>query len=158
MIFKKINLTALTLFVLLSGCGFKPLTMNNIDNVSLMKLEMTGNKVINFKISNYLKQILNYKKNNSTKIMVEINSKKERSIKEKNDKNEITKYNLIIISEVKVNVLENKTNFSFTLKKLNEYKVEDQYSLTIQNEKRASNEILNILVQDLAKNILLKLQ
>ena len=82
-----------------------------------MKLEMTGNKVINFKISNYLKQTLNYKKNNSTKIMVEINSKKERSIKEKNDKNEITKYNLIIISEVKVNVLENNTNFSFTLKK-----------------------------------------
>tara|TARA_B100001094_G_C18120869_1_gene766777 strand:- start:383 stop:859 length:477 start_codon:yes stop_codon:yes gene_type:complete len=158
MIFKKINLTALTLFFLLSGCGFKPLTMNNIDDVSLMKLEMTGNKVINFKISNYLKQILNYKKNNSTKIMVKINSKKERSIKEKNDKNAITKYNLTIISEVKVYVLENNTNFSFTLKKLNEYKVEDQYSLTIQNEKKASNEILNILVQDLAKNILLKLQ
>ena len=81
-----------------------------------MKLEMTGNKIINFKISNYLKQTLNYKKDNSTKIIVEINSKKERSIKEKNDKNEITKYNLIIISEVKVNVLENNTNFSFTLK------------------------------------------
>jgi len=158
MIFKKINLTALTLFFLLSGCGFKPLTMNNIDNVSLMKLEMTGNKVINFKISNYLKQILNYKKNNSTKIMVEINSKKERSIKEKNDKNEITKFNIMIASDVKVSVLENNTSFSFTLKKLNEYKVDNQYSITIQNEKKATNEILNILVQDIANNIVLKTQ
>ncbi|MDC0433493.1 hypothetical protein OAL89_00995 [Pelagibacteraceae bacterium] len=158
MIFNKINLTVLTLCLLLSGCGFKPLTMNNIDNISLTKLEMSGNKVINFKISNYLKQILNYKKNNTTKIMVEINSKKERSIKEKNDKNEITKYNLKIISEVKVKVLRNNTTFSFTLTKLNEYKVDNQYSITIQNEKRATNEILNILATDIAKNILFKLQ
>jgi hypothetical protein len=158
MIFNKINLTVLTLCLLLSGCGFKPLTMNNIDNISLTKLEMSGNKVINFKISNYLKQILNYKKNNTTKIMVEINSKKERSIKEKNDKNEIRKYNLKIISEVKVKVLRNNTTFSFTLTKLNEYKVDNQYSITIQNEKRATNEILNILATDIAKNILFKLQ
>ena len=54
--------------------------------------------------------------------------------------------------------MENNTNFSFTLIKLNEYKVDNQYSITIQNEKRATNEILNILAQDVVKNILLKLQ
>ena len=158
MIFKKINLTVLTLYIFLSGCGFKPLTMNNVNNISLINLEMTGNKIINFRVGNYLKQTLNYNKNNPNKIIVEINSKKERSIKEKNDKNEITKYNLIIISEVKVNVLENNTNFSFTLKKLNEYKVDSQYSITIQNEKKATNELLNVLAQDITKNIVLKTQ
>ena len=158
MIFKKINLTVLTLYIFLSGCGFKPLTMNNVNNISLINLEMTGNKIINFRISNYLKQTLNYNKDNPNKIIVEVNSKKERSIKEKNDKNEITKYNLKIISEVKVKVLRNNTTFSFTLTKLNEYKVDNQYSITIQNEKRATNEILNILATDIAKNILFKLQ
>jgi hypothetical protein len=158
MIFKKINLTVLTLYVFLSGCGFKPLTMNNVNNISLIELKTTGNKVINFRISNYLKQTLNYKKNNLNKIIVEINSKKERSIKEKNDKNEITKFNIMIASDVKVSVLENNTSFSFTLKKLNEYKVDNQYSITIQNEKKATNEILNILAQDIAKNIILKTQ
>ena len=158
MIFKKISLSILVLYIFLSGCGFKPLTMENINSISLMKLEMTGNKVINFRISNYLKQTLNYKKNNLNKIIVEINSKKERSIKEKNDKNEITKFNIMIASDVKVSVLENNTSFSFTLKKLNEYKVDNQYSITIQNEKKATNEILNILAQDIAKNIILKTQ
>ena len=158
MIFKKINLTILVLFVFLSGCGFKPLTMSNLDNVSLVKLETTGNKLINFKVGNYLKQTLNYNKNNPTKIVVKINSKKERSIKEKNNKNEITKYNLEIISEVIVYVLEDNKEFSFTIKKLNEYKVDDQYSNTIQNEKKATSEIIKILSQEITKNILLKIQ
>jgi len=158
MIFKKISLPILIIIIFLSGCGFKPLTMDNINNISLMKLDMTGNKVINFKISNYLKQTLNYNKNNPTKIVVKINSKKERSIKEKNNKNEITKYNLEIISEVIVYVLEDNKEFSFTIKKLNEYKVDDQYSNTIQNEKKATSEIIKILSQEITKNILLKIQ
>ena len=79
MIFKKISLPILIIIIFLSGCGFKPLTMENINSISLMKLEMTGNKVINFRISNYLKQTLNYKKNNPNQITVKINSKKERS-------------------------------------------------------------------------------
>tara|TARA_B100001093_G_C26309509_1_gene792937 strand:+ start:183 stop:659 length:477 start_codon:yes stop_codon:yes gene_type:complete len=158
MIFKKISLPALIIYIFLSGCGFKPLTINNINNISLIKLDMTGNKVINFKISNYLKQTLNYNKNNPTKIMVEINSKKEKSIKEKNSKNEISKYNLEIISEIKVNVLEDNKEFSFTLKKLNEYKVNNQFSITIQNEKKATSEIIKILSQDITKNILLRMQ
>ena len=78
MIFKKINLTVLTLYVFLSGCGFKPLTMNNVNNISLIKLEMTGNRIINFRVGNYLKQTLNYNKNNPNKIIVEINAKEER--------------------------------------------------------------------------------
>jgi len=158
MIFKKISLPILIIIIFLSGCGFKPLTMDNINNISLMKLDMTGNKVINFKISNYLKQTLNYNKNNPTKIVVKINSKKERSIKEKNNKNEITKYNLEIISEVIVYVLEDNKEFYFTIKKLNEYKVDDQYSNTIQNEKKATSEIIKILSQEITKNILLKIQ
>ena len=89
---------------------------------------------------------------------MEINSRKEKTIKEKNIENEITKYNLTIITEIKVNVLENNTNFSFILKKINDYKVDDQYSETVQNEKRATNEILNVLTQDIVKNILLKIQ
>ena len=159
MIFKKINLTILVLYVFLSGCGFKPLTMSNLDNVSLVKLETTGNKLINFKVGNYLRQTLNYNKNNSTKIIVEINSKKEKDIKEKNDKNEITKYSLSITSKVKVKVLDNNTNFSFTVKKINEYRVHDKkFSYALRNEKKATNEIINILAKDIVRNVLLKVQ
>ena len=72
-------------------------------------------------------------------------------------KNEITKYNLYITSEVKVDIVGTGKNFTFTLTKLNEYRVDDQYSVTVQNEKRATNEIINILSQDIVKNILLKI-
>ena len=158
MIFKKTNIAALTFFVILCGCGFKPLKMSNTNNISLMELDMKGNKIINFKISSYLKQTLNFKKNNLTKIKVSINTEKKKNIKEKNNKNEITKYNLTISSNVEVYILEADKKITFTVTKINEYKVDDQYSVTIQNEKRASNEIINILSQDIVKNILFKIQ
>jgi hypothetical protein len=123
-----------------------------------VELDMKGNKIINFKISSYLKQTLNFKKNNLTKIKVSINTEKKRDIKEKNNKNEITKYNLTISSNVEIYILEADKKITFTVTKVNEYKVDDQYSVTIQNEKRASNEIINVLSQDIVKNILFKIQ
>ena len=87
-----------------------------------------------------------------------VNTEKKRDIKEKNNKNEITKYNLTISSNVEVYILGTDKKITFTVIKLNEYKVDDQYSVTIQNEKRASNEIINILSQDIVKNILFKIQ
>ena len=156
MTIKKISIITLTFCVILFGCGFKPLKMSNINNISLTELDVEGNKIINF-ISTYLKQTLNFKKDNETQIKVSINSKKKRDIKEKNSKNEITKYNLYITSVVKVDILGTGKNFTFTLTKLNEYRVDDQYSVTVQNEKRATNEIINVLSQDIVKNILLKM-
>ena len=158
MILRKITITLLTLLVILGGCGFKPLKMSNTNNISLTALDMKGNKIINFKISSYLKQTLNFKKDNLTKIKISINTEKKRDIKERNNKNEITKYNLTISSNVEVYILGTDKKFTFTVTKLNEYKVDDQYSITIQNEKRASNEIINILSQDIVKNILFKIQ
>ena len=158
MTIKKISIITLTFCVILFGCGFKPLKMSNINNISLTELDVEGNKIINFKISTYLKQTLNFKKNNLTKIKVSINSEKKRDIKEKNNKNEITKYNLTISSNVEVYILGTDKKITFAVTKLNEYKVDDQYSVTIQNEKRASNEIINILSQDIVKNILFKIQ
>ena len=155
--FKKITIAALAFCIILCGCGFKRLEMGNINNISLAELDMEGNRIINFKISTYLKQTLNFKKDNATKIKVSIISKKKRDIKEKNSKNEITKYNLTITSTVKVNILGTDKNFTFTLTKINEYRVDSQYSVTVQNEKRALNEIINILSQDIVKNILLKM-
>ena len=157
MTIKKISIIALTFCVILCGCGFKPMKMSNINNISLTELDVEGNKIINFKISTYLKQTLSFKKNNEIQIKVSLNSKKKRSIKEKNSKNEITKYNLYITSVVKVDILGTGKNFTFTLTKLNEYKVDDQYSVTVQNQKRATNEIINVLSQDIVKNILLKM-
>jgi len=151
MTIKKISIITLTFCVILCGCGFKPLKMTNINNISLTELDVEGNKIINFKISTYLKQTL------ETQIKVSINSKKKRDIKEKNSKNEITKYNLYITSVVKVDILGTGKNFTFTLTKLNEYKVDDQYSVTVENEKRATNEIINVLSKDMVKNILLKM-
>ena len=157
MIFKKISFSALTLFIILSGCGFKPIKMENISKISLAELKMIGNENVNFEIGSYLKQVLSYKKDKLIKIKVIINSKKEKTVKEKNNKNEITKYNLTVISNVKVDILETNKNFAFTITKLNEYKVAERHSTTLQNEKKSINEITNNLSQDIADNILLGL-
>jgi hypothetical protein len=157
MIIKKNNLAIILFCTILTACGFKPIAMDNINSISMIELDTKGNKIINYKISNYLKQNLGYGKDNPTKIKVEINSNKKRTVKEKNSKNEITKYTLTITSEVIVNNLENSTNFTFSLIKINEYKVDNKYSVTIQNEKKAVDEIINNLTQDIVENILLKI-
>ena len=82
---------------------------------------------------------------------------KHMSSTEKNIRNEITKYQLTINSEVKLLNPTNNNEISFIIKKSGTFNVADQNSTTRNNEKQLISMLSNELAKEIIKetNILL---
>ena len=131
------------IFFLTSNCGYKALDNSRVNNFHVIKIETSGNKRINFKIKNNLK--IYSPEDTTDNLILEIYTEKNKKIKEKNIKNEITKYEISLSSNVKLNFLENNKEKEFIVLSAGDYKVGDKYSTTLNNEKR--------LIEDLTNNI-----
>ena len=78
---------------------------------------------------------------------------KIKSIKEKNIKNEVTKYQILINVIVKIDNKDLSKKDQIIITNTGEYIVGDQYSKTINNEKK----LIDILTNDLSDEIIFKL-
>ncbi len=140
------NIFLIFIYLILLNCGFE--LANIQSNFNINKIETTGDKRINYKLKT---KILNKVKSDAKNIIeLDINSKKIKSIKEKNTSNQITKYEINIISLIKYKSLTNNKEGEFTLSKKGDYNVFSKYSDTLNEEKN----LINILLQDLSNDIL----
>ncbi len=144
--------TLIFIFFLTSNCGYKTLDNSEINNFHVVNIQTIGNKRVNFKIKNNL--IVNSSKNKINSLTLELNTKKTKTVKEKNIKNEITKYEISLKSSIKLNFLENNEEKEFTATSTGYYSVGDKYSKTLRNEKR----LIDDLTSDLSKEILSKIK
>tara|TARA_B100001063_G_C16670728_1_gene506180 strand:+ start:165 stop:650 length:486 start_codon:yes stop_codon:yes gene_type:complete len=158
MISKKISIFYIfALLIFLSACGFEPIRFNNINKISVIDITSAGDQNINFKLTNYLKQVLGFKKDNPIKIKIKLDTKQDKSIKEKNNKNEITKYTISVKSKVRVTFLNDIKEINFNIVKKNQYKVNDQFSITSSNERESVNQIIKSLSDEIFQTILIKI-
>lgn len=144
--FRKILITILFL-PLLSNCGFEVINRSNIGQFDINQITTSGDRRINFRI----KEKLKFAKSENDKKLVNINlnTKKTKSVKERNIKNEITKYQIDIKINVKLSDIYDKNIINFVVTKSDDYNVEDQYSETLNNEKK----LIKLLSENLADNI-----
>ena len=146
---KNLNKIFLILFLFLtSSCGYKVLNNSEINNFNMVQIKSSGDQRINFKIKNIL--TVNSSENKKNSLIMELNTKKEKKVKEKNIKNEITKYEILLSSRVKLNFLENNIEKIFTVASTGDYIVGNKYSTTLSNEKR----LISNLTEDLSKKII----
>ena len=145
------------LFIFVVSCGFEPIRFNNINNVSVVEITSTGNQNINFKLTNYLKQVLGFKKDNPIKIKINLETNQDKTIKEKNNKNEITKYTIIVTTKVHITFLNEGNKLNFDIIKKNQYQVDDQFSITSANERESLNQIIKNLSEEIFQTILMKI-
>lgn len=145
---KLINL--LSVLILISGCGFKVLEDSNLENFYIKDLEISGDNRVNF----YIKNKLSIKANNKNKnpISLVIVTGKSKKVKEKNDKNIITKYLININLQIKVES-NNKLIKTFSLSEQKDFNVNTQYSQTIHNEKQAIKNITEVLVDKIIREL-----
>ena len=131
------------------SCGFKVLNQQRSFNVE--NLEVTGGKKLGF----ILKNKLNIRPiEGNLPINLTIDAEKKINVKEKNEKNEIIKYQIALRAEVEFNLVrENEKKYKFTIENKSEYSVATQHSRTLRNEKL----ITNLLVEDLSKKILARI-
>ena len=143
----------LVFFVLLSSCGFELVT-NNI-NYKIKEIKVNGDQRINFKLKNKL--LFNQKNDNKNFVKLTINTKKIKSIKEKNIKNQITKYNIKINAEISYTILSENITEKFFLNKNGFFNVSSRHSETLNNEKNLVNLLINDLSEEIIDNLNIKL-
>ena len=144
---------------LLSSCGYKVLDKSNLANFNIIEFNSTGDNKINFFIKNKLKnKITNSKEENE--IIIDLQTVKTKNIKEKNINNQITKYEIIVVSTIKVNFINKNISEIIQISSSGNYDVVSNQAKTINNQdnlekflaEKVSEKILNklvILINDL---------
>lgn len=142
---KKI-IICLILIPLISSCGFKIVNEGGLRNFEITSIDISGDPRIKFSLKNKLKSIGN---SGNRQVKLNINAQKSKNIKEKNIKNEVTKYELIINVETEYEIENEKRVGKFTITKSGDYNLKSQYSQTLNNEK----DLIKLLIDDVAKEI-----
>ena len=144
----KKNILYICLLILISNCGFSVIDRSSLSDFNIIEISTIGEKKVNYKIKN---KLLSYsQKNDKRTIKVDLASTKEKTIKEKNIKNEVTKYEVDISVKVKFyEIGKIGQTKEFTVRRDGEYNVNSQHSQTLNNEKK----LIDIMVDYLADQI-----
>ena len=139
------------LFFITSNCGYKVLDNLKSDNFNIKEIKTSGDKRINFKIKNSL--IISSSEDKTNNLILELYTERKKEIKEKNIKNEITKYQISLNSTVKLDFLENNKKQEFKIISTGDYSVGEKYSTTLKNEKRLIEDLTNDLSNKIKNKI-----
>ena len=138
----------LIFFTALTNCGYKVVNQSDLNNFDIIEITTTGDKRIGYKIKNKL--LFNSNKDQKKALVIAIDTEKNRTIKEKNIKNEIKKYKVELNIIFKARNITNGKTINFSKSKTGDYLVATQYSQTLKNEKK----LIITLSENIADDIL----
>ena len=128
-------------YLFLTNCGFKAVDQNSLKGFHIIP-NIEGDDRIVYLLSNHLRT---NSSGNTNKILINAEIKKNKDIKEKNIKNEITKYEINILTLISYEILDENKSGSYQVEKGGFYNVNKKHSVTLNNEKK--------LIKDLVKQI-----
>ena len=141
--------------VIFSGCGFKVVKLSELNNFYINEIDTEGDKRVSYEIRNNL---VSMTKNPEKKLInLKLNSNKTKTIKEKNIKNEITKYEVLIETNLNFVLIRNSENYDIKISSKGDYLVADNYSTTLSNEKKLVDDLIESISQKILDEIGLNL-
>jgi outer membrane lipopolysaccharide assembly protein LptE/RlpB len=147
MMFKIFLIAFVTLTI---SCGFKVID-KSMKDFSIKEIRTNGEKRINYKIKNNI--LSTASSNNNHVLLINLETKKNKEIKEKNIKNQTTKYQITINVNLKFNDINNKIKGESNFSSTGDYLVVENYSNTLNNEKR----LIETLTENISQRILNKI-
>ena len=146
-VIKSIIITPLLILFLVSSCSYQK--MNSVDQkkFNIKEFEITGDSRESFVIKKKIQRFSNKNSENKIKVLIEL--KKNKSIKEKNIQNKVTKYNVSLSANVKIIELDTNKEIKRSFTANETYSVEDSYSNTINNSKEANNSLIERIVDEI---------
>mgnify|MGYP001258559302 FL=1 len=148
------KLKILIIAFFLTGCGFKVVDQKFFEEYRFSELNITGDNRVVYLFKNKLK-IDN--ENSYKNIKIKLDTKKIKTVKEKNIQNEITKYE-IIISVKTVYIVENSGEMGeFFLSKKGDYNINSKHSETLNNEKILIKNLINDIADQIIRNLKIRL-
>ena len=145
--------TLIVCLILLANCGFKLTDLQS--NYYITEIITSGDKRINYKLKTKL--LSSSKEESKNILLLNINTKKEKIIKEKNISNEITKYEIIVTTNIEYKKLSDNKFNKFTVIKKGDYNISSKYSDTLNNEKSLINTLIENLSEEIFENLSIKL-
>jgi hypothetical protein len=145
------NLLFLIMLILFTQCGFRIID-TSLSTLKIKKIQIDGYNKVNFLVKN---ELLNKNKNSEGNfpIIVQIETNRKKDISEKNIRNEITKYKIILDTKVVVKRLGLEKISEFSISSTGDYRVETSSIKTAKNlnnlEKKLSLEISKKIQQKL---------
>ena len=140
------------ILISLNACGFKPIDSQIKYNIA--NVQTIGEKRINYILKN---KLIKNSNNDSQRIELKINTKKDKIIKEKNIRNEIVKYTITVSSEVTYNFIDQNIIETFNIKISGDFDAAKNYSQTINNEKNLINQLSNEISNEINRKLLIKI-
>jgi outer membrane lipopolysaccharide assembly protein LptE/RlpB len=139
--------------LILTGCGFKTLDQTKSKRFNILEIKDSGDQKINFFIKNKLYNLLNTN-NPSEDLIINIKTDKNKTIKEKNKQNKITKYNITINSIIELKFINKNTTKKIISNRQDFYNVNKNHSITQSNQKNTEQNLNDKLLQDISNKIL----
>ena len=149
------KLIAILLTLVLTGCGFKVVQNSSFNNFSISDIITEGDKRINFRLKNKLSSAST--ESVDKLIQISLKTNKDKQVKERNIKNEITKYQIKITVNVTCTEISNGSEFEFSKSKTGDYSVSNQYSKTLSNEKKLVELLTNNIADQILNELITKL-
>ena len=151
-----INNKIIVIFIalLISGCGFKAVNQEYLNQYKIIELNIKGDARLSYLLKNKLK-LNNEKSDKSIKLSVIID--KTKNIREKNIKNEITKYQISITVKTDYYLIEENKSGNFLLSVTGDHNVSSRYRETLNNEKKLINSLMADISEQLFKDLLINL-
>ena len=145
------NLLFLIMLILFNQCGFKIID-TSLSTLKIEKLEIEGYNKVNFLIKNNLLN-KNRSSGGTVPIILQIETNRKKEIFEKNIRNEIKKYKIILNTKVKIKRSTQEKLSEFMISSNGDYRIETSSIQTAKNiinlEKKLSSEISKKIQQKL---------
>ena len=134
-----INNKIIVIFIalLISGCGFKAVNQEYLNQYKIIELNIKGDARLSYLLSVIIDKIKN--------------------IREKNIKNEITKYQISITVKTDYYLIEENKSGNFLLSVTGDHNVGSRYRETLNNEKKLINSLMADISEQLFRDLLINL-
>ena len=150
-ILKKIVFTIVLLT--LTNCGFKVLDKSQFKKFKITEINNSGDNKINFLLK--IQIFSNFNLNNSNeRLRINLQTNKIKTIREKNEKNQITKYNINLTTTVLLEFLDKNRKKELIINKSGYYDVKKNHRTTLNNMRNLENN-LAVQISDEIKNKLI---
>jgi hypothetical protein len=148
---KKTLLITLT-YLLLVGCGYKVINKSEKTNFTVEEIIFTGDKRIGNRVNRNIS--IYFKENSKNLLSITLDSQKEKIIKEKNIKNQITKYEIKITVNLKINVINKNIEKYIRLSSYGDYLVGENNSDTRNNELSLMENLISNISEDVYSELI----
>jgi len=148
---KKTLLITLT-YLLLVGCGYKVIDKSKKTNFTVEEIIFTGDKRIGNRVNRNIS--IYFKENSKNLLSITLDSQKEKIIKEKNIKNQITKYEIKITVNLKINVINKNIEKYIRLSSYGDYLVGENNSDTRNNELSLMENLISNISEDVYSELI----